>query len=414
MSNAPRRGFGHAGRRYECLDLRAIAGSRLDALPFSLRVLLENLARHLDGEVVTAADLDAVLAAAEGVTPERSLAFRPVRVLMQDFTGVPGLVDLAAMRDAMAAAGRDPGKVNPLVPVDVVVDHSLQVEHAGRANAQALNVAEEYRDNTERYGFLRWAQGAFANMRVAPPGGGIMHQVNLEHLAQVAWPQGGLLVPDTLVGADSHTTMTNALGVLGWGVGGIEAEAAMLGQPLVMQLPRVVGVRLGGQLQPGVTATDLVLTLTQRLRKHGVVEAFVEFCGPALAGLAVADRATLANMAPEYGSTCGFFPVDRATVDYLNLTGRDGALVETWARTTGLWREEGAPEPRFSSLLAFDLSAVRPSAAGPKRPQDHVALERVPQSFAEAWAWPRRLPALAMARWRLRRLPVAPIPPTPA
>jgi aconitate hydratase len=371
----------HAGRRYRCIDLAAVAGARLAALPFSLRVVLENLLRHRDDEVVTQADIDAVLACAEGATPDRSLAFRPVRVLMQDFTGVPGLVDLAAMRDAMAAAGRDPAKVNPLVPVDLIVDHSLLVEHAGSAEAMARNVRAEYADNVERYGFLRWAQGAFGNMRIAPPGAGIMHQVNLEHLARVAWLQDDLLVPDTLIGTDSHTTMTNALGVLGWGVGGIEAEAAMLGQPLVMQLPQVVGVRLQGALQPGVTATDLVLTLTQQLRRFGVVEQFVEFCGPALDKLGVADRATLANMAPEYGSTCGFFPVDRATVDYLNLTGRDGALAEVFARAAGLWREAGAPEPRFSRVMEFDLSAVEPSAAGPRRPQDHVPLAQVPASF---------------------------------
>ncbi len=375
----------HAGQRFRLLDLAAAAGgaARLAALPYSLRVLLENLLRHQDEELVTQADIDAVLACAEGPAPDRSLAFRPARVLMQDFSGIPALVDLAAMRDAMGQAGRDPAKVNPLVPVDFIVDHSLVVERAGQADAMARNVATEYRDNVERYSFLRWAQTAFGNLRVAPPGAGIMHQVNLEHLAQVAWNAGDMLVPDSVIGTDSHTTMTNALGVLGWGVGGIEAEAAMLGQPLVLQLPPVVGVRLLGALAPGVTATDLVLTLTKQLRKLGVVEQFVEFCGPALDTLSVADRATLANMAPEYGSTCGFFPIDRATIDYLNLTGRDGALVEAYARLQGLWREAGAAEPRFSRMMEFDIAAVQPSAAGPRRPQDHVPLAQVPASFRE-------------------------------
>jgi aconitate hydratase len=376
---------------FDCIDLPGSVGeATLHALPFSLRVLLENLLRHYDDDTVTQRDIDALLAAAKGETPPGDIAFRPARVLMQDFTGVPGMVDLAAMRDAFAARGGDARKVNPVIPVDVIVDHSLIVDHAGTPDAMARNVANEYRRNAERYSFLRWAQDAFGNFRVAPPGGGILHQVNLEHVAQVVWTrqEGGrtLAYPDTLVGTDSHTTMINALGVLGWGVGGIEGEAAMLGQPLVFRLPQVVGVRLTGALPPGATATDLVLTLTQRLRALGVVEKFVEFTGPALDGaLTLADRATIANMAPEYGSTCGFFPVDQVTLDYLRDTGRPAtqvALVESYCRAQGLWREPGAPEPRFAKLLEFDLSEVEPSAAGPRRPQDRVPLAKIPESLS--------------------------------
>jgi aconitate hydratase len=378
------------GQGYRCIDLPGTVGeATLHALPFSLRVLLENLLRHRDDDTVGQRDIDALLAAARGEVLPGDIAFRPARVLMQDFTGVPGMVDLAAMREAFAAQGGDERKVNPVIPVDLIVDHSLIVDHAGTPDAMARNVANEYRRNAERYAFLRWAQDAFGNFRVAPPGGGILHQVNLEHVAQVVWTreQGGqrLAYPDTLVGTDSHTTMVNALGVLGWGVGGIEAEAAMLGQPLVFRLPEVVGVRLSGILPAGATATDLVLALTKRLRALGVVEKFVEFTGPALDGaLTVADRATIANMAPEYGSTCGFFPVDRAVIAYLRATGRPAeqvALVEAYCREQGLWREAGMPEPRFATLLEFDLSEVGPSVAGPRRPQDSMPLAQMPASF---------------------------------
>ncbi|ONG58134.1 aconitate hydratase 1 [Pseudoroseomonas deserti] len=383
-----------AGVEHDGIDLPGIAGAeRLARLPYSLRVLLENLLRHQDEDTVRQADIDALLAAAEGEARPGDVAFRPARVLMQDFTGVPGMVDLAAMRDAVAARGGDARRVNPMIPVDLIVDHSLIVDCAGTPDAMARNVAHEYRRNAERYSFLRWAQTAFGNFRVAPPGGGILHQVNLEHVANVvvSREEGGrrIAYPDTLVGTDSHTTMINALGVLGWGVGGIEAEAAMLGQPLVFRLPEVVGVRLTGRLPVGATATDLVLTLTQRLRALGVVEKFVEFTGPALDGaLTLADRATIANMAPEYGSTCGFFPVDRATLDYLAATGRDAAhcaLVEDYCRAQAMFREAGAPEPVFSQLVEFDLGAVEPSVAGPRRPQDRLALADIPGSL-EAFA----------------------------
>jgi aconitate hydratase len=378
------------GQTYDCIDLPGSVGeAALKALPYSLRVLLENLLRHQDNDTVTEADIQALLAAGRGEVVAGDIAFRPARVLMQDFTGVPGMVDLAAMRDAFAARGGDARRVNPVIPVDLIVDHSLIVDRAGSPDAMAHNVANEYRRNAERYAFLRWAQGAFGNFRVAPPGGGILHQVNLEHVARVVWTrQEGdrvLAYPDTLVGTDSHTTMVNALGVLGWGVGGIEAEAAMLGQPLVFRLPEVVGVRLTGTLPAGATATDLVLTLTQRLRAVGVVEKFVEFTGPALDGaLTLADRATIANMAPEYGSTCGFFPVDRVALDYLARTGRPAqqvALVEAYCRAQGLWRDSDAPEPRFATLVEFDLGCVEPSVAGPRRPQDRLALPDVPQSL---------------------------------
>lgn len=349
----------------------------LAALPFSLRVLLHNLLRAGAEE----REVAALLAVNHGEAADRGVAFRPSRVLLQDLAGIPALVDLAALRDAVAARGGDPDRVNPAVPADLVVDHSLVVDEAGHRGAMAANVRAEYARNAERYGFLRWAEGAFGNLRVAPPGGGILHQVALEHLASVACLAPGnppLVFPETLVGTDSHTTMVNALGVLGWGVGGIEAEAALLGLPLVFNLPEVVGVRLTGSLPEGATATDLVLTLTQHLRRAGVVERFVEFTGDALDGaLGVADRATLANMAPEYGATCGFFPVDRATCDHLALTGRDPAhvaLVEDHARAAGLWREPGAPEPRFSRLVELHLGSVEPCLAGPRRPHERVTL----------------------------------------
>jgi aconitate hydratase len=373
--SVPTRRFASGGRDYACADIAAAGAT--PALPFSLRVVLDNLLRGGADQ----ADTDAVLAVGRGEAADRGIPFRPSRVLLQDLAGIPSLVDLAALRDAVAVRGGDPDRVNPVVPADLVVDHSLVVEEAGHPGAMAANVAREYARNAERYAFLRWAEGAFGNFRVAPPGGGILHQVAVEHLAQVATVAPGdppLVFPETLVGTDSHTTMVNALGVLGWGVGGIEAEAALLGLPLVFNLPEVVGVRLTGRLPPGATATDLVLTLAQALRKAGVVERFVEFTGDALDhDLGIPDRATLSNMAPEYGATCAFFPVDRATCDWLALTGRDARLVEDHARAQGLWREAGAPEPRFSRLVQLDLTTIAPSLAGPRRPHERVALPEV-------------------------------------
>ncbi len=385
----PYRLFRSGSASFLCADLAAAAGSDADlaAMPFSLRVVLDNLLRAGAAEE----DVAALLAAGRGEGSDRGMPFHPSRVLLQDLAGIPALVDLAALRDAVAERGGDPGRVNPVVPADLVVDHSLVVDEAGYRGAMAANIAREYARNSERYAFLRWAEGAFSNFRVAPPGGGILHQVALEHLARVAVIGPGdppLVFPETLVGTDSHTTMVNALGVLGWGVGGIEAEAALLGLPLVFNLPEVVGVRLTGRLPEGATATDLVLTLTQLLRRAGVVERFVEFTGDALDGaLGVADRATLANMAPEYGATCGFFPVDRATCDHLALTGRDPAhvaLVEAHARAAGLWREAGMPEPRFPRILELDLAAMEPSLAGPRRPHERVALGGVPAAHRAA------------------------------
>ena len=375
------------GREVEIFSLAAAAErlGDLSKLPRSRRVLLENLLRRFDGTAVTVAELEAVA----GRGPAREIGFRPVRVLMQDFTGVPAIVDLAAMRDAMAAMGGDPERINPLTPVDLVIDHSVSVDVFGKHDAFARNVALEMERNHERYSFLRWGQGAFVNFRVVPPGTGICHQVNLEYLARVVWTaeHDGVLqaYPDTLVGTDSHTTMINGLSVLGWGVGGIDAEAAMLGQPISMLVPEVVGFELRGKLREGTTATDLVLTVTERLRLHGVVGKFVEFFGPGVAELALADRATIANMAPEYGATCGFFPVDGETLAYLRLTGRDDAhiaLVEAYSREQGLWRDNDAPEPAFAETLTLDVGSVEPSLAGPKRPQDRVALSDMADSFA--------------------------------
>jgi aconitate hydratase A / 2-methylisocitrate dehydratase len=375
-------------RRYGYYSLAALAAAGFDAigqLPFSLKVLLENLLRGEDGVSVSAGDIAALAEWASKGRPEREIAFRPARVLMQDFTGVPAVVDLATMREAMAELGGDPQRINPLSPVDLVIDHSVMVDAFGNAGAFRKNVEMEFARNGERYAFLRWGQDAFDNFRVVPPGTGICHQVNLEYLARVVWSRsedGGetLAYPDTLVGTDSHTTMVNGLSVLGWGVGGIEAEAAMLGQPVSMLIPEVVGLRMTGALKEGTTATDLVLTVTQMLRRHGVVGKFVEFCGPGLDSLTLADRATIANMAPEYGATCGFFPIDEETLRYLRFTGRapdQVALVEAYARAQGLWREAGADDPTFSEKLELDLATVEPSLAGPKRPQDRVALSAV-------------------------------------
>ncbi len=362
-------------------------------LPFSLKVILENLLRHEDGQTVTRDDIQAVAEWLTHKTSTREIAYRPARVLMQDFTGVPAVVDLAAMRDAMVNWGKNPEKINPLTPVDLVIDHSVQVDAFGNAQAFTTNVEQEMQRNHERYVFLRWGQQAFQNFRVVPPGTGICHQVNLEYLAKTVWTQDidGTTVayPDTLVGTDSHTTMINGLGVLGWGVGGIEAEAAMLGQPITMLIPEVIGVKLFGQLREGITATDLVLTITQLLRKKGVVGKFVEFYGEGLNHLSLANRATIANMAPEYGATCGFFPVDEQTLAYLQLTGRDEqtiALVETYAKQQGLWRTEDMPDPVFTDHLELDLSSVQPSVAGPKRPQDKVLLTDLSDSLERTLA----------------------------
>ncbi len=376
---------------YFSLEAAAKAGGLGDVgrLPFSMKVLLENLVRLENGRTVTLDDIKAVPEWLKTRRSEREIAFRPARVLMQDFTGVPAVVDLAAMRQAMAKLGGDPQRINPLSPVDLVIDHSVMVDAFASPKAFTENVKLEFERNGERYAFLKWGQGAFDNFRVVPPGTGICHQVNLEYLAQVVWTtdEGGKTVayPDTLVGTDSHTTMINGLAVLGWGVGGIEAEAAMLGQPISMVLPEVVGFKLSGKLKEGATATDLVLTVTQMLRKKGVVGRFVEFYGPGVASLALADRATIGNMAPEYGATCGFFPIDRTTINYLTFTGRDpqrAKLVEAYAKAQGLWHDEKVPDPVFTDTLELDLASVEPSLAGPRRPQDRVALSGVAKSFA--------------------------------
>ncbi len=371
----------------------------ISKLPYSMKVLLENMLRNEDDRTVKKADIVAFAQWAKKKTLEHEIAFRPARVLMQDFTGVPAVVDLAAMRNAMKALGGDAEKINPLVPVDLVIDHSVIVNFFGDNKAFGKNVAEEYKQNQERYEFLKWGQKAFTNFSVVPPGTGICHQVNLEYLAQTVWTRKEKLTvgkkkgtfevayPDSLVGTDSHTTMVNGLAVLGWGVGGIEAEAAMLGQPLSMLLPDVVGFKLKGQLKEGVTATDLVLTVTQMLRKQGVVGKFVEFFGAGLDSMSVADKATIANMAPEYGATCGFFPVDKSALDYLKTSGRKSArvaLVEKYAKAQGLFRTAASPDPVFTELLTLDLGEVVPSLAGPKRPEGRVALPAVADGFAAA------------------------------
>ena len=364
----------------------------ISRLPRSMKVLLENLLRNEDGVSVTEADLRAVAAWIDNKgSVEHEIAFRPARVLMQDFTGVPAVVDLAAMRDAMSALGADPTKINPLNPVDLVIDHSVMVDHFGDPSAFERNVEREYQRNIERYNFLRWGSSAFNNFRVVPPGTGICHQVNLENLAQTVWTvaegKATVAYPDTVVGTDSHTTMINGLAVLGWGVGGIEAEAAMLGQPIPMLIPEVVGFRLSGALPEGATATDLVLTVTQMLRKKGVVGKFVEFFGPGVNSLTIEDQATIANMAPEYGATCGFFPVSAATISYLTATGRDKArvaLVEAYAKAQGLWIDESSEDPVFTDVLELDMGTVVPSLAGPKRPQDKVELTVAAPAFETA------------------------------
>ncbi len=395
-----RRTLTAGGKTYVYYSLPAAEKNGLagiSRLPYSLKVLLENLLRYEDGKTVTADDIKAVAGWLKKKSSDREIAFRPARVLMQDLTGVPAVVDLAAMRDAMKNLGGDAEKINPLAEVDLVIDHSVMVDNFGQKDSFKKNVAIEYVRNKERYAFLRWGQQAFANFRVVPPGTGICHQVNLEYLGQTVWTRKGkdpktkksveYAFPDTLVGTDSHTTMINGLAVLGWGVGGIEAEAAMLGQPISMLIPEVIGFRVTGKLREGVTATDLVLTVTEMLRKKGVVGKFVEFYGPGLDEMTLEDRATIANMAPEYGATCGFFPVDAETLRYLKATARKPArvaLVEKYAKTQGLYRTPKSPDPEFTDTLALDLDSVEPSLAGPRRPQDRVPLDKAASEFASA------------------------------
>ena len=381
-----------AGKQYTAYSIPAASkalGVDFAKLPFSLKILLENLLRNEDGQTVMREDIESFAAWLKTKNEPRDIAYRPARVLMQDFTGVPAVVDLAAMRDAVSTMGGEAKKINPLSPVDLVIDHSVMVDNYGTDHAFKDNVALEMERNMERYAFLRWGQKAFDNFRVVPPGTGICHQVNLEYLAKVVWTktEGSETVayPDTLVGTDSHTTMVNGLGVLGWGVGGIEAEAAMLGQPVSMLIPEVIGFKLTGKLTEGTTATDLVLTVTQMLRAKGVVGKFVEFYGEGLATMPLADRATIGNMAPEYGATCGIFPIDAETINYLKLSGRDEAtiaLVEAYAKLQGMWRDENYADPVFTDTLELDMSTVEPSLAGPKRPQDRVSLSKAATGFA--------------------------------
>ncbi len=395
-SLATRRTLKVGSKSYDYFSLKAAAeklGVSLDKLPYSLKILLENLLRFENGTTVSTDDIRSLAEWTKTRKSNTEIAYRPSRVLMQDFTGVPAVVDLAAMRQAVGNMGGDAKAVNPLCPVDLVIDHSVMVDHFGDAEAFAYNEKREFERNGERYEFLRWGQQAFDNFRVVPPGTGICHQVNLEYLAQVVWTDNDannkdvmLAYPDTLVGTDSHTTMINGLSVLGWGVGGIEAEACMLGQPTSMVIPEVVGFRLKGQMKEGNTATDLVLTVTQMLRKKGVVNKFVEFFGPGLDTMPLADRATIANMAPEYGATCGIFPIDAETIRYLNFSGRDPErvkLVEAYAKEQGLWRDANTVEPVFTDMLELDLATVEPSLAGPRRPQDRVALSKVAAGFEE-------------------------------
>jgi aconitate hydratase len=398
--------FGAAGelrvgsQTYNIFRLSALekAGvAKLSRIPYSIKILLENLLRNEDGLTVKRSDIEYV-AQWNPKASAQEINFRPARVLLQDFTGVPCVVDLAAMRDALANMGSDPKKANPLIPVDLVIDHSVQVDEFGTKGAFAANALIEYSRNQERYAFLRWGQSAFQDFRAVPPDTGIVHQVNLEYLAPVVFNKDGNAYPDTVVGTDSHTTMINGLGVVGWGVGGIEAEACMLGQPASMLLPAVVGFKLNGKLPEGATATDLVLTVTQMLRKHGVVGKFVEFYGDGVGSLSLADRATIANMAPEYGATIGVFPIDEASLEYLRLTNRPAeqiALVEAYAREQGLFRLDGAPEPDYSDTLSLDLSTVVPSLAGPKRPQDRINLPDVKQNFLDSLAAPPKTAQVA-------------------
>ena len=400
-----RRTLDVGGKSYDYFSLKAAEQAGLgdiSTLPFSLKVLLENLLRFEDGRTVSVDDVKALGQWLKDRKSDTEIAYRPARVLMQDFTGVPAVADLAAMREAVKSLGGEVSKINPLCAVDLVIDHSVMVDEFGNPSAFKKNVDLEFERNQERYAFLRWGQTAFDNFRVVPPGTGICHQVNVEYLAQTVWTDTDqatgktIAYPDTLVGTDSHTTMVNGLAVLGWGVGGIEAEAAMLGQPISMLIPEVVGFKLVGKLKEGATATDLVLTVTQMLRKRGVVGKFVEFFGPGLAALPLADRATIANMAPEYGATCGIFPIDAETIKFLTFTGRDPervALVEAYAKAQGMWAEPGSPEPVFTDVLELDLSTVEPALAGPKRPQDKVLLSALAQEFTSDLTSAFKVPA---------------------
>ncbi len=385
------------GKSYDYFSLKTAEKTLgdLTRLPFSLKVLLENLLRFEDGRSVTVDDVKAIGEWLKTRTSNTEVAYRPARVVMQDFTGVPAVVDLAAMRDAVEILGGKAGQINPLCPVDLIIDHSVMVDYFGSPDSFEKNVSREFERNGERYAFLSWAQKAFDNFRVVPPGTGICHQVNLEYLAQTVWVSEDaqtkkmVAYPDTCIGTDSHTTMINGLSVLGWGVGGIEAEAAMLGQPVSMLIPEVVGFKLTGKPKEGTTATDLVLMVTQMLRKKGVVNKFVEFFGPGLQSMSLADRATVANMAPEYGATCGLFPIDAETINFLKFTGRDPeriALVEAYAKAQGMWRDAQTPDPIFTDTLGLDLGAVEPSLAGPRRPQDRVALKDVATAFEKELA----------------------------
>ena len=399
------------GKDYDYFSLPAAAEGGLGdltCLPYSLKVLLENLLRHEDGRSVTADDIKAIANWLENRRSDQEIAYRPARVLMQDFTGVPAVVDLAAMREAVVNMGGDPERINPQSPVDLVIDHSVMVDHAGTQEAMAKNIELEFQRNGERYAFLRWGSQAFDNFRVVPPGTGICHQVNVEYLAQVIWKSENagktIAYPDTLVGTDSHTTMVNGLAVLGWGVGGIEAEAAMLGQPISMLLPEVVGMKLTGKLPAGTTATDLVLTVTEMLRAQGVVGKFVEFFGPGLDNLPLTDRATIANMAPEYGATCGFFPVDNETLRYLEFTSRNSdqiKLVEAYAKAQGMWRDSDSPDPMFTTTLDLDMNTVVPCVSGPTQPNERVDLDKAKSSFNEA------LPTLMAGADTEKSVPVA-------
>jgi aconitate hydratase len=381
------------GKDYEIFRLDAVKEGHAAKLPYSLKILLENLLRHEDGRDVTRDDILALANWDPGAEPSTEISFTPSRVILQDFTGVPAVVDLAAMRDAVVKLGGSAEDINPLSPAELVIDHSVQIDHYGAANSLDLNTKIEFQRNKERYSFLKWGQQAFDNFKVVPPSTGIVHQVNLEYLARVVFgvdsKDGNKAYPDTVVGTDSHTTMINGIGVLGWGVGGIEAEAAMLGQPITMLIPHVIGFKLTGKLKEGTTATDLVLTCTEMLRKKGVVGKFVEFFGDGLAEMPLADRATLGNMAPEFGSTCGIFPIDGETIRYMKLSGRDDAqcdLVETYAKTQGLWREDGQPDALYTDVLELDLGDVEPSIAGPKRPQDRIALSSAAESYEKILA----------------------------
>ena len=377
------------GRSYEIWNLNALGAERVARLPYSLKILLENLLRFEDGVNVTRKDIEALLNWDPKAQPSYEISFTPARVLMQDFTGVPAIVDLAAMREAVVKLGGQAESVNPLAPVELVIDHSVQVDEYGTARALADNNRIEFERNGERYAFLRWGQDAFRNFKVVPPNTGIVHQLNLEYLGRVVFDrQAGAVLqayPDTLVGTDSHTTMINGLGVLGWGVGGIEAEAAMLGQPVTMLIPQVVGFKLSGSLPAGATATDLVLTVTEMLRQRGVVDKFVEFFGDGLASLPLANRATIGNMSPEFGCTCAMFPIDEETIRYLELSGRPAehiALVAAYAKAQGLWHQSGQPAAQYSDIVELDLGTVEPSLAGPSRPQDRVPL-RIARSTYE-------------------------------